>query len=55
MFSTFFISFLDNKPSYQKLVKIKDTQFCMESLKMKRKNELLKVMRSNPGKEVKIS
>ena len=31
-----FIWFLDNKPRYQKLVKIRDTQFCNEDLKTKR-------------------
>ena len=32
-----FIWFLNNKTRYKKMVKIKDTQFCMENLKMKRK------------------
>ena len=33
------IWFLNNKPRYQKMVNIKDTQFCMENLKMKRKKD----------------
>ena len=34
-FSTCFIWFLNNKTRYQKMVKIKDTQFCVKNLKMK--------------------
>ena len=38
-FSTCFIWLPNNKTRYQKMVKIKDTQFCVKNLKMKRKNE----------------
>ena len=39
MFSTCFIWFLNNKTIYQKMVNIKDTQFCVKNLKMKRKKD----------------
>jgi hypothetical protein len=34
-----FFFFIDNNPRYQKMVKIKDTQFCMENLNLKRKKD----------------